>query len=341
MPDASQPWPPEVADKVRRAIEHANEVAAAAIADVPRVLAQIDYDDLIADTTALAFIGNDLGGTRDVVKNAPYSAEAVTESVQVLADGNRIVRKSTTLLARDRYGRTRQERRSERGTIVYISDPVDGQSYALNPEHKTAVRIPRAPTPPVPPLPPEPPRPPAPPAAPAWPPDVQTPRSGAAVPPAPPNATRPAAEVEARPGRIVVHKASDGTDGDDVRVEVIRAGGDGGAHAMPHMPGLSMTPRGKGETRDLGTRDFDGVRADGRQTTHTIAAGAIGNEKPIVVATERWFSPELHVVVFAKTSDPRAGETVYRLVNVKRADPPAELFRLPDDYRVRGERKAK
>jgi hypothetical protein len=100
-----------------------------------------------------------------------------------------------------------------------------------------------------------------------------------------------------------------------------------------------MTPRGKGETKDLGTRDFEGVKAQGTQTTHTIPAGAIGNEKPIVVATERWFSPELHVVVFAKTSDPRAGETVYRLVNVKRVEPPADLFRLPDDYKLRGERK--
>ena len=108
-----------------------------------------------------------------------------------------------------------------------------------------------------------------------------------------------------------------------------------------HLPGMPMTPRGKGETKELGTRDFDGIKAEGRQTTHTIPAGAIGNEKPIVVATERWFSPELNVVVLAKTSDPRAGETVYRLANVKRADPSAELFRLPDGYRVRGERMPK
>ena len=79
------------------------------------------------------------------------------------------------------------------------------------------------------------------------------------------------------------------------------------------------------------------MKADGTVTTHTIPAGAIGNEKPIVVASERWFSPELHVVVFAKTTDPRVGETVYRLTNVKRAEPPSELFKVPADYRMRGE----
>ncbi|HEX4883776.1 MAG TPA: hypothetical protein VFX05_06525, partial [Casimicrobiaceae bacterium] len=69
-----------------------------------------------------------------------------------------------------------------------------------------------------------------------------------------------------------------------------------------------------------------------------IPAGTIGNEKPIVVTSERWFAPDLHVVVFARTADPRAGETTYRLVNVKRGEPPAELFRVPSDYKGAGPR---
>ena len=344
---ATHEWAVNVGETVRQAIEQAHEAAAAAVADVSRTLAQIDFDDMIADTAALAFIGNDLGGTRDVVKNAPYSAEAVTEFIQVLSDGNRIVRRSTTLLARDRFGRTRQEQRGERGTTTYISDPIDGKSYALNADRKTAVRIPRAPRAPmgalppdapIPPIPPTPPTPPAPP----LPPDMQPPRSGPGAPPAP--SARRGSDVEVQPGRVVVRRGADGAaDGDDVRIEVVRVDGDRASNAMPplHLPGLPMTPRGKGETKDLGTRDFDGIKADGKQTTHTIPAGAIGNEKPIVVSTERWFSPELHVVVFAKTTDPRAGETIYRLVNVKRGEPSPELFRVPDDYRIRGERKAK
>jgi hypothetical protein len=98
-----------------------------------------------------------------------------------------------------------------------------------------------------------------------------------------------------------------------------------------------LMARGKGETKSLGMREFDGIKAEGRQTTHTIPAGDIGNEKPIVVTRERWFSPELHVVVYAKTSDPRAGDTVYRLANAKRGEPPADLFKVPADYKTRGE----
>jgi hypothetical protein len=54
-----------------------------------------------------------------------------------------------------------------------------------------------------------------------------------------------------------------------------------------------------------------------------------------VITSERWFSPELHVVVYAKTSDPRSGDTIYRLANLKRGEPPADLFKVPADYKIR------
>lgn len=79
--------------------------------------------------------------------------------------------------------------------------------------------------------------------------------------------------------------------------------------------------------------DFGGVSADGTLTTHTTPAGQIGNEKPIVVTAERWFAPDLHVVVYAKTADPRSGETTYRLANLKREEPAADLFKVPADYK--------
>jgi hypothetical protein len=96
---------------------------------------------------------------------------------------------------------------------------------------------------------------------------------------------------------------------------------------------MPLLPPGKGETRSLGTRDFNGIKADGTQVTHTIPAGAIGNEKPIQIVNERWFSPELQLVVYSRTSDPRVGETVYRLENLKRGEPAADLFKVPADYK--------
>jgi hypothetical protein len=287
---------------------------------------------LLALEPSMAFIANEFGNPREIVKNAPYTAEAVTERIQVLPDGNRIVRKSTALLARDGVGRTRQERNGDGRSGIYIYDPIDGRSIVLNDASKTATRVPRVPMLPEPPMPP---------------------RTGAApmppVPPVPPIADGDA-QVEVQPGRVVVRRkgmrADDGSiPQEDVRAQVIRIGGDERMHAVPPAPPapplppltLPLLPRGKGETKLLGTREFDGVKADGTVTTHTIPAGAIGNERPIVVASERWFSPELHVVVFAKTTGPRVGETVYRLTNVKRAEPPADLFKVPADYRMRGE----
>jgi hypothetical protein len=69
-----------------------------------------------------------------VVKGAPYSGEAVTESVQTLADGNRIVNKFTSQVYRDSEGRTRREQTlkalggvgnsEEPLQTIFINDPV-------------------------------------------------------------------------------------------------------------------------------------------------------------------------------------------------------------------------
>ncbi len=293
-----------------------------------RFLADLD-EQLSGLSASTAFIAHEFGRPREIVKNAPYTAEAISESVQTLPDGNRIVRKSTTLLARDTAGRTRQESKDGSRGGIYLYDPMEGRSMVLNERTRTATPIPRPPDAPVPPVPPAPPVPPV-----------------GAAPPAAPGAS---GNVEVQPGRVVVrrNRTADGTGrGEDVHVEVVRVtrgDADGAMPPPPPLPPLTlpMLPRGKGETKPLGTREFDGIKAEGTMTSHTIPAGQIGNEKPIVVTSERWFSPELFIVVYAKTSDPRAGETTYRVTNVKRGEPPADLFKVPADYRTRGEgRKA-
>ena len=97
---------------------------------------------------------------------------------------------------------------------------------------------------------------------------------------------------------------------------------------------MSSVKGGAGSTESLGTRDVEGVRADGTRTTTTIEAGAIGNVAPLEIVSERWFSPELKTVVLSRRSDPRFGETTYRLENIVRGEPSPELFRVPPDYRV-------
>jgi len=72
----------------------------------------------------------------------------------------------------------------------------------------------------------------------------------------------------------------------------------------------------------------------GERTTRTIAAGQIGNEKPITIVTEVWTSPELKTVVMSKRSDPRTGEQAFRLTNIVRAEPDASMFTVPGDFRI-------
>jgi hypothetical protein len=90
-------------------------------------------------------------------------------------------------------------------------------------------------------------------------------------------------------------------------------------------------PRG---SESLGTSVIDGVQAEGTRTVVTIPAGTIGNQGPIEIVGERWFSPELGVVVMSRRSDPRFGETTYRLQNIVRGEPSPELFQVPPDYTV-------
>lgn len=99
------------------------------------------------------------------------------------------------------------------------------------------------------------------------------------------------------------------------------------------MPGLQG--RKDVTTTSLGKKTINGVNAEGTLYTRTIPAGTLGNEKPIAITTERWYSPELQVTVMIKRSDPRMGETVFELTNIQRQEPEASLFQVPSDYTVR------
>ena len=90
----------------------------------------------------------------------------------------------------------------------------------------------------------------------------------------------------------------------------------------------------QGRTESLGTSTIEGVQAEGTRNVVTIPAGTIGNQAPIEIVSERWFSPELGVVVMSRRADPRFGETTYRLQNIARGEPSPELFQVPPDYTV-------
>ncbi|PWF46688.1 hypothetical protein [Massilia glaciei] len=274
-----------------------------------------------------------------LVKNAPYSAEVVSERVQHLSDGNQISNKSSTMSYRDSAGRTRTELRDKDGAVraVTITDPVGGSTFLLNPQRKIATKLP------------------APGARGAGMERIRMMHND--------GKHNDGKHKDGNPGaaghetHVERHADADG-DGEKIIVKRIeRAEGGVGervrervrVHVMHNMAagdGPRIGPivanafgdvkwSAKAATKDLGAREFDGVKAEGKQRSYEIPAGEVGNRSPITVTHESWFAPSLQVTVYTKHSDPRSGERIYRLANVKRDEPAAALFTVPSDYSVR------
>jgi hypothetical protein len=210
-----------------------------------------------------------------VVKGAPFSATASSESTQTLQDGTTIHRTTSSALYRDSQGRSRREitlsgfgplqAPGKTRTMITIADPVAGAHYLLDPEQKVAHKM--------------------------------TPK--------------------------------DGKRG---------AWADGNAQAFEQkMQRRTANEEASGELKkeSLGTQVINGVNAEGTRITRTIPAGQIGNDKPMQIVFERWYSPDLQIVVKSTRSDPRFGTTTYTLTNVQRAEPAAALFMVPADYTVK------
>lgn len=273
-------------------------------------------------------------GLRSGVKNAPFSAEEVNESVQTLADGNRIVRSTTGKFYRNSEGRVRRENPGgvsgvmgsvyTTGQGVSILNPTVNQKYLLDTELKTARVM-----------------------------ELGQAAQGYAI--AASKAAHEADQVKAN-AKMYAELANK-TISDADKEKITRLQTELKASVKLDAPmsvttalaplavtgvatgGYAYTINGqstKYETRteELGTRDFEGVSAEGTRKTTIIPAGAIGNERPIEVVYERWYSKDLGLVVYSKNTDPRFGEQTYKLINVVRAEPDPSLFSLPTGYKV-------
>lgn len=86
------------------------------------------------------------------------------------------------------------------------------------------------------------------------------------------------------------------------------------------------------QQQSLGTKAVSGLTLDGTRYTRTIPAGRIGNDKPIVITTEEWYSSQLQMVVSMTRTDPRFGTTTYQLTNIQLGEPPQSMFMVPPDY---------
>jgi len=228
------------------------------------------------------------GFLNSAVKNAPYSAEEITEFNQVLADGTRIHNESHAMVYRDSQGRMRRESPD----AITIWDPVANTSYFLDPKQQTVRQMPLA---------------------------------------------------------VQVFSTSEGTGRTTVEVRMGALGKEaelpppppvplsGGAIYFKSQRRAEFGASENAKTEALGRRTVEGVATDGSRQVSTIETGAIGNDRPIQIASERWFSQELQIPILTRHNDPRTGEEVQRVVNVNRAEPSADLFQAPAGYqRIEG-----
>ncbi len=278
-------------------------------ARVHKIRIEAEARHTVGQAGAVQFISTEMGRSA-VVKNAPYSAEAVTETVQTLADGNRITRKNSVTQYRDGEGRTRREFELQSlgrlGDVesgahksIMIDDPVGKAHYSLDVATKTAVKMPGG--------------------------DAMF---NLAMSPGASGFTA------AGPGTAVVmtrtfERTASGIGA--LATENIESTIPSSATRITRSSKASAAAR----EEDLGSRNIEGVVAKGTRSTVTIAAGEVGNERPIEVVAEQWYSEQLKTYVLTRHSDPRAGETTLRLTNIRLGEPSATLFEVPADFTVK------
>jgi hypothetical protein len=80
----------------------------------------------------------------------------------------------------------------------------------------------------------------------------------------------------------------------------------------------------------LGEKLIGDIKVVGTRMERTERA--VGNQKPVTVTLENWFSPELGVMVLTTRRSTIGGESSYQLEQILRAEPDPALFRVPPDY---------
>jgi hypothetical protein len=249
----------------------------------------------------------ELNFERQVVKGAPFSADLITETVQLLPDGNKIPRQTVSSIARDKDGRTRFEQSSvppiamvENLAIyksIVISDPVSRQIYKLQPASRIAYKSPR-------------------------------PRASRASATAGTTGNPKNANVPANTEQSSIRGTSTSQ---EKPVSV----------SSPQISPANGTGNKNSENRkeSLGKEVIEGVEAEGTRTIQTIPADTAGNKGPIEIIDEKWYSPALKMFILIKHSETGKGETTYRLTNIFRSEPDASLFRIPVDYKIQEQPK--
>jgi hypothetical protein len=291
---------------------------------------------------------------KKLVRGQPYSATAVTETLQTLSDGNEITRRIEARIYRDSEGRTRREQTLDsvakytavgsQPQMILIDDPVAGLALTLDPRTRTARKIPGArPLPQIFAQPGE--R------------DWFGPAAKEAGTAEPWMTTKPkVAAKQDKPAKPDIkgtvgasaYKGATSSSGQtsdlNPKEHRLRSQEDQRARTQAEedlrririQAEVDRLSSGRRRVESLGRQVIEGIEAEGTRSTITIPAGEIGNRLPIEITDERWYSPELQILIVTKHHDPRSGDSTYRLTDINRSEPDRSLFEAPPDYRVVG-----
>jgi hypothetical protein len=142
----------------------------------------------------------------------------------------------------------------------------------------------------------------------------------------PPAGSISAQAPEPRGERVLIMQSADGPEGQVNR-------------NMVYKKIVQDTNEPAPKTENLGDQAIDGIHATGTRVTTTIPSGKMGNDRPIVVTSERWYSPDLKATIMTKHSDPWAGELKTEFTNVNTSEPDPSLFTVPSDYKIVDDKK--
>ena len=234
------------------------------------------------------------------VKGVPFCATVTNDHLQTFADGNRIHTSDSSMVCRDSEGRMRREAQLELLGAV----PEGGAPKIITITDPVAgVRY-----------------------------TLDTAAKVANKMPLNPKVLAEAGALKSGPNMVYMVNKSVGPVGPGPD-----AAGPGQVMVMKSIV-TNGGPMGDGapqpQTESLGDQTIAGVRATGTKITTTIPAGKMGNEQPMNIVSESWYSQDLKATVMTKHTDPWAGQLTTQFSNISTAEPDPSLFTVPGDYTI-------
>jgi hypothetical protein len=108
----------------------------------------------------------------------------------------------------------------------------------------------------------------------------------------------------------------------------------------PPTSGIAANQQVGTNREDLGQQSIGGLEVAGTLETGVIESGAMGNDSPMLVKWEFWYSPQLGVNLISKRQDPRFGVQNFDVSDIVLGEPDAQLFQIPSGSKVIDLRRA-